>query len=73
MASMAYWLRKGRELLAGILAGKGTLLPDRFFNMHDLLRRVSTDGISCFDDGREIEKIRDWRTAAFYELGRLVS
>ncbi|MGV2876711.1 DUF6710 family protein [Pantoea vagans] len=61
------------SLAAGILAGEGTLLPDRVFNMHDLLSRVSTDGISWFADGRQIEKVRDWRTAAFYELGRLVS
>lgn len=61
------------SLAAGILAGEGTLLPDRVFDMHDLLRRVSTDGISWFADGRQIERMRDWRTAAFYELGRLVS
>ncbi|HGV0279667.1 TPA: DUF6710 family protein [Escherichia coli] len=61
------------SLAAGILAGEGTLLPDRVFNMHDLLSRVSTDGISWFADGMQIEKVRDWRTAAFYELGRLVS
>lgn len=60
------------SLAAGILAGEGTLLPDRVFDMHDLLSRVSTDGISWFADGRQIEKVRDWRTAAFYELGRLV-
>ncbi|MDK4219029.1 DUF6710 family protein [Pantoea agglomerans] len=61
------------SLAAGILAGEGTLLPDRVFDMHDLLRRVSTDGTSWFADGREIDRVRDWRTAAFYELGRLVS
>lgn len=61
------------SLAAGILAGEGTLLPDRVFDMHDLLRRVSTDGISWFADGRQIEKVRDWRTAAFFELGRLIS
>ncbi|MEN4600718.1 DUF6710 family protein [Pantoea agglomerans] len=61
------------SLAAGILAGEGTLLPDRVFDMDDLLRRVSTDGTSWFTDGRQIERVRDWRTAAFYELGRLVS
>lgn len=61
------------SLAAAILAGEGTLLPDRVFDMDDLLRRVYTDGISWFADGRQIERVRDWRTAAFYELGRLVS
>lgn len=61
------------SLAAGILAGEGLLLPERVFNMQDLLSRVSTDGVEWFGDGRPVEKVRDWRTAAFYELGRLVS
>ena len=61
------------SLAAGILAGEGTLLPVRVFDMDDLLRRVSTDGISWLAGGKQIERVHDWRTAAFYELGRLVS
>lgn len=61
------------SLVAGILSGEGLLLPERVFNMQDLLNRVSTNGVEWFGDGRPVEKVRDWRTAAVYELGRLVS
>jgi len=61
------------SLGVGILAGEGTLLPERVFDMQDLLSRVSTDGVCWYADERQIEKVRDWRTAALFELGRLIN
>lgn len=61
------------SLAAGILAGEGTLLPDRVFDMQELLRRVSTDGVWWYADESHLEKVRDWRTAALFELGRLIN
>lgn len=60
------------SLAAGILAGEGKLLPEEVFDMQDLLARVSTDGTWWYGDGKRVEKVRDWRTAAFFEIGRLV-
>ncbi|WP_306464925.1 DUF6710 family protein [Duffyella gerundensis] len=34
------------SLAAGILSGEGLLLPERVFNMQDLLNRVSTNGLT---------------------------
>ncbi|MGV2880589.1 hypothetical protein D9O29_05170 [Pantoea vagans] len=61
------------SLAAGILAGEGTLLPDRVFDMQDLLRHVSTDGVWWYAGEKQVEKVRDWRTAALFELGRLIN
>lgn len=61
------------SLAAGILAGEGTLMPDKVYDLQALLACVSTDGLWWYDNDGPIEKVQDWRTAAFYELGRLIN
>jgi len=61
------------SLAAGILAGEGTLMPDKVYDLQALLACVSTDGLWWYDNDGPVEKVQDWRTAAFYELGRLIN
>nr|WP_249431018.1 DUF6710 family protein [Enterobacter cloacae] len=61
------------SITAGILAGEGTLIPDRVWDMSFLFERISTNGIHWYVDGKKTENLKSWRTAAVFEVGRLIN
>lgn len=61
------------SITAGILAGEGTLIPDRVWDMSFLFERISTNGIHWYVDGKKTENVKSWRTAAVFEVGRLIN
>lgn len=61
------------SITAGILAGEGTLIPAHVWDMAFLFERIKTDGIHWYVDGKKTEMVKSWRTAAVFEIGRLIS
>lgn len=61
------------SITAGILAGEGTLIPAQVWDMSFLFERIKTDGIHWYVDGKKTETVKSWRTAAVFEIGRLIS
>lgn len=61
------------SITAGILAGEGTLIPKKVWDMTYLFERVRTDGVHWFVDDRKIEAVKSWRSAAVFETGRLIN
>lgn len=61
------------SITAGILAGEGTLIPAHVWDMSFLFERIKTDGIHWYVDGKKTETVKSWRTAAVFEIGRLIT
>ncbi len=61
------------SITAGILAGEGTLIPSHVYDMSYLFERVRTDGIHWFVDGQKAEVVKSGRSAAVFEIGRLIA
>lgn len=60
------------SITAGILAGEGTVIPDHVYDMSYLFELVRTDGIHWFVDDKKIEAVKSGRSAAIFEIGRLL-
>lgn len=68
------FVRGGNHSIAsGILAGEGELIPATVYDMSYLLDIISTDGYYWYMNGQICERVSDYRTAAFFEIGRLLS
>ncbi|HHY0525332.1 TPA: DUF6710 family protein [Vibrio parahaemolyticus] len=61
------------SITAGILAGEGTVIPERVYDMSYLFERIRTDGKYWFVDGQKIEPVKSTRSAAVFEIGRLLA
>ncbi|ENZ2079742.1 DUF6710 family protein [Salmonella enterica] len=55
------------------MAGEGEVIPDTVYDMRYLLDIVSTDGYYWYMSGKICERVSDYRTAAFFEIGRLLT
>lgn len=60
------------SITAGILAGEGTLIPDHVYDMSYLFALIRSDGVHWFIEGQKTEPVRSWRSAAVFEIGRLL-
>ncbi len=68
------FVRGGNHSIAsGVLAGEGEVIPDTVYDMRYLLDIVSTDGYYWYMSGKICERVSDYRTAAFFEIGRLLT
>lgn len=61
------------SITAGILAGEGTLIPEHVYDMSYLFDLVHTDGVHWFVDGEKAEVVKSGRSAAIFEIGRLLN
>lgn len=61
------------SIASGVLAGEGRVIPDTVYDMRYLLDIISTDGYNWYMRGKICERVSDYRTAAFFEIGRLLS
>ncbi|WER45129.1 hypothetical protein CupriaWKF_12510 [Cupriavidus sp. WKF15] len=62
------------SITAGILAGEGHVQPDEAYDMSYLLDELACDGLHyrCRRTGKKICPVPDPRTAAVFEIGRLM-
>lgn len=60
------------SIMAGILAGDGTVIPEYVYDMSYLFEKVKTDGVYWYVNGQKEEPVSSWRHAAFFEIGRLL-
>lgn len=60
------------SISAGILAGEGELIPEHVYDMSHLFGVIRSDGINWFVDGHTVEPVKSWRSAAVFEIGRLL-
>lgn len=62
------------SITAGILAGEGEIKPDTVYDMSFLLDELQCDGVHFIDTqtGTHLGAVLDWRTAAVFEIGRLM-
>lgn len=62
------------SIAAGVLAGEGLLKPTEVFDLSHLLDEVRCDGRKyvAVSDGRVLDKVRDVRIAAIFEIGRMM-
>lgn len=62
------------SITAGILAGEGEIKPDTIYDMAFLLDDLQCDGVNFIDtqSGTNLGPVLDWRTAAVFEIGRLI-
>lgn len=60
------------SITAGVLAGEGTLIPDHVYDMSYLFAMIRTDGVHWFVEGQKTEAVKSWRSAAVFEIGRLL-
>lgn len=61
------------SITAGILAGEGIVVPKYVYDMSYLFDIVCTDGVYWFINGAKVEKVSSARSAAVFEIGRLIS
>ena len=61
------------SITAGILAGEGTVIPEHVYDMSWLFELVRTDGNHWFVDGQKAEAVKSGRSAAVFEIGRLLT
>ena len=61
------------SITAGILAGEGTVIPQHVYDMSYLFELVLTDGIHWFIDGQKAATVKSGRSAAVFEIGRLLN
>lgn len=60
------------SITAGILAGEGTVIPEHVYDMSCLFERVRTNGIHWFVDDQKVTTVKSGRSAAIFEIGRLL-
>jgi hypothetical protein len=62
------------SIAAGIIEGEGKVVPTEVHDMSAIFRLVECDGMHFIDkrDGRRISLVNDARTAAVFEIGRLM-
>nr|WP_329503046.1 DUF6710 family protein [Klebsiella aerogenes] len=58
--------------IAGIMSGENIIIPDHVYDMSILCDVVRTDGNYWFVDEQKIEEVRSGRSAAVFEIGRLI-
>lgn len=61
------------SITAGILAGEGTLIPEHVYDMSYLFYSIKTDGLFWYVNGDKVEPVKSWRSAAVFEIGRLMN
>ncbi|WP_208952489.1 DUF6710 family protein [Rahnella sp. ChDrAdgB13] len=61
------------SITAGILAGEGTVIPDHVYDMSYMFELVRADGVHWFVDGQKTEAVKSGRSAAVFEIGRLIA
>ncbi|EBW7114479.1 hypothetical protein DQC29_21945 [Salmonella enterica subsp. enterica serovar Telelkebir] len=61
------------SITAGILAGEGTVIPAHVYDMSYLFELVRTDGIHWFIGDKKAETVKSGRSAAVFEIGRLLT
>ncbi|ELQ1293903.1 hypothetical protein QTL46_004689 [Escherichia coli] len=64
--------KNNHSITAGILAGEGTLIPEHVYDMSWMFELVRTDGNHWFVDGQKAEAVKSGRSAAVFEIGRLL-
>ena len=74
MVALAYWLCAwgNHSITAGILAGEGSLIPEHVYDMSWMFELVRTDGNNWFVEGPKAEAVKSGRSAAVFEIGRLL-
>lgn len=60
------------SIAAGIIAGEGQVTPEHVYDMSYLFELVRTDGLFWYINGQKSEKVKSGRTAAVFEIGRLL-
>ncbi|MEK8414470.1 hypothetical protein P2O56_17665, partial [Escherichia coli] len=60
------------SITAGILAGEGSLIPEHVYDMSWMFELVRTDGNNWFVEGQKAEAVKSGRSAAVFEIGRLL-
>lgn len=60
------------SITAGILAGEGTVIPEHVYDMSYLFELVRTNGVHWFVNGQKVETVKSGRSAAVFEIGRLL-
>lgn len=80
--SVCVWLPWGigfvnggnHSIMTGVAAAEGTLKPSDVYDCSYLLSSIHTDGVWWFDTqmSKKIERVKDYRTAAVFEIGRLM-
>lgn len=55
-----------------IVSKKRVLIPDRVYDMSFLFETIKSDGIYWYVNGKKEEKVSSYRSAAFFEIGRLI-
>lgn len=60
------------SITAGILAGEGEIKPQNVYDLSYLFETVKTDGKSWFVEGKKVEDVQSGRTAAVFEIGRIL-
>lgn len=67
------FVRNGNHsITAGILAGEGMLIPEHVYDMSWLFDMVRADGNHWFVNGKKAEAVKSGRSAAVFEIGRLL-
>ena len=60
------------SIAAGILASEGELVPRKIYDASDIFKFIHTDGSYWFKNNEILEEVRDYRTAAVFEIGRML-
>ncbi len=60
------------SITAGILAGEGFVIPEHVYDMSYLFELARTDGVHWFVNGNKVEAVKSGRSAAVFEIGRLM-
>lgn len=67
------FVRGGNHSIAsGVLTGEGEVIPESVYDMSYLLDIINTDGYYWYMNDKICERVTDYRTAAFFEIGRLL-
>lgn len=61
------------SITAGILSGEGMVIPEHVYDMSYLFEPVRTDGKHWFVDGQKAAAVKSGRSAAVFEIGRLLA
>lgn len=60
------------SIAAGVLACEGELKPRTIRDASDVFKFIHTDGNYWFENNKILEEVRDYRTAAVFEIGRML-
>ena len=63
---------RSTERQTPILAGEGSLIPEHVYDMSWMFELVRTDGNNWFVEGQKAEAVKSGRSAAVFEIGRLL-